>query len=114
MFFFDRVTNGTYSFVSFISNSNPVGGSFAAVISAKTQFFDQVKTNSTLKLINRIFKALQKLLKRFTGIATSVLVLPTLFALWPSSPTPTLQVFAVILVLYLKDLELEERGFKTV
>ena len=58
-FSFDKVTTG-HKFFSFNSNSNPVGGLFAAVILAKTQFFDQVKINSTSQLINGIFKALQK------------------------------------------------------
>ena len=39
------------------------------------------KINSTSQLINGIFKALQKLLKCFSGITISVLFLPTLFAL---------------------------------
>ena len=52
----------------------------SAVISTKTQFFDQVKINSTSQLISGIFKLLQKLLKCFSGITTSVLFLPTLFA----------------------------------
>ena len=78
-FSFDEVTTGTYNFVSVIWNSNPVGGLFATVISAKTQFFDQVKINSTSQLISGIFKLLQKLLKCFSGITTSVSFLPTLF-----------------------------------
>ena len=72
----DKVTTGTYNFVSFIWNSNPLGGTIAGlfprafllVISAKTQFYDQVKINSTSQSINGIFKALQKLLKCFSGI----------------------------------------------
>ena len=79
-FFFDKVTTGTYYFVPVIWNSYPVGGLFATVISAKTQFFGQVKINSTSQLINGILKLLQKLLKCFSGIATSVSFLPTLFA----------------------------------
>ena len=50
------------------------------VISAKTQFFEQVKINSTSQLISGIFNFLQKLLKCFSGITTSVSFLPTLFA----------------------------------
>ena len=44
-FLFDKVTTGTYNFVSIILNSNPVGATIAglaaafAVLSAKTQFF---------------------------------------------------------------------------
>ena len=77
-FSFDKVTTGTYNLVSFIWNSNPVGGLFATAISAKTQVFDQV--NSTSQLINGIFKLIQKLLKCFTGVTTLVSFLSTLFA----------------------------------
>ena len=85
---FDKVTTGTYNFVSVILNSNPVGATISglppyaslSVISAKTQFFDQVKINPASQSISEILKLLQKLLKCFSGIATSVLFLPTLFA----------------------------------
>ena len=82
--------------MSVISNLNSVGATIAVlaialtVISAKTQFLDQVKINSTSQLINGMFKVLQRLLKCFSGITTSVSVLPTLFASYPSSPAPTL------------------------
>ena len=76
----------------------------------KHTFFDKVKINSTSQLISGIFKHLQKLLKCFSEITISVSFLPTLLASYPSSSSPTLQVFPVILVLYLKDSELEERG----
>ena len=89
-FSFDKVTIGTYGFVSFVSNSNQVGATIAggsllfpaslAVISAKTHFLDQIKINSTSQLINYMFRNLQKLLKCFSGITTSVLFLPTLSA----------------------------------
>ena len=87
-FYFDKVTTGTYNLVSVIWNSNPIGATIAGsspsasfvVISAKTQFFDHVNTNSTSQLISGIFKLLQKLLKYFRGIATSVTFLPTFFA----------------------------------
>ena len=86
-FSLDKVITGTYNFVSAISNVNTTGATIAgllpsasfAVISAKTQFFDQVKISSTSQLISRIFKLLQKLLKCFNGITTSVSFLPTLF-----------------------------------
>ena len=77
----------------------PAGG-VLTVISAKTQFFDQVKINSTFQLINGIFKALQKLLKCFSGITTFEFVNESLFC----------RVFPAIIVSYLKDSELEERG----
>ena len=79
-FYFDKVTTGTYNFVSVVWNSNLVGGLFVAAISAKTQFFHQFKISSIPQLINGIFKVLQKLLKYFSGIKTSVLFLPTMFA----------------------------------
>ena len=97
-FSFDKVATGTYSFVSLILNSNPFGGTIAGllpcvfllVVSAKTQFFDQVKVNSTSQFISGIFQPYQKLLKCFSGITISVSFLPTLFASYPSSPAPTL------------------------
>ena len=65
-FSFDKVTHGTYSFVSVISNVNVTSATIAGlaaastVIAAKIQFFDQVKINSTSQLISEIFKLLQK------------------------------------------------------
>ena len=85
-FSFDKITTGTYNFVSVILNFAPDGATIAglavasSVISAKTQFLDQVKINSTSQLISGIFKLLQKLLKCFSGIATSVSFSPILFA----------------------------------
>ena len=84
--------------MSVILNSNPVGAAIAglspsgslSVLSTKAKFFDQVKINSTSQLISGIFKLLQKLLKYFSGITTSVSFLPTLFASYPSPPEPTL------------------------
>ena len=74
--------------MSVSSNSNPLGGTIAGlsscafllVASAKTQFFDPVKINSTSQLNSGIFKLLQKLLKCFSEITTSVSFLRTLFA----------------------------------
>ena len=104
--------------MSVISNVISAGGTNARllpcasllVISAKSQFLGQVKINSTSQLINGVFKTFQKLLKCYSGITISVSFLPTLFASYPSSSCPTLSVFPVILVFYLKDSELEERG----
>ena len=87
-FSFDKLRTGTYNFVSAILNSNPVGATIAgllpcaslSVVSAKTQFLDQVKINSTSQLTTGIFKLSQKLLKYFSGITPSVSFLPTLFA----------------------------------
>ena len=84
--------------MSVILNIAPDGVTFA-VISAKTQFSDQVKINSTSQLIRGIFKLIQKLLKCFNGITTFAFVNESLSS----------GVFPVILVLYLKDSELEER-----
>ena len=44
------------------------------VISSKTQFLDQVKTNSTSQLITGIFKLFQKLLECFSGIKSFAFV----------------------------------------
>ena len=82
-FSFDKVTTGTYNFVPVISNIVSAGGTIAGllpcafllVISAKAQFLDQVKVNSTSQWISGIFKLLQKLLRCFSGVS----FLPTLF-----------------------------------
>ena len=84
-FSFDKVITGAYNFVSVISNSNPVvvtiagllPSAFLSVISAKTQFLDQVEIYSTSQLIGGIFKLFQKLLKWLNGITASVSFLPT-------------------------------------
>ena len=69
-FSFDKITTGTYNFVSVILNFAPDGVTiaglpscaFLAVVSVKTKFYDQVKINSTSQLISGIFKLFQKLL----------------------------------------------------
>ena len=107
-FSFDKVTTGTYNFVSAILNVAPDGAAIAGllpsaslvVISAETQFLDQFKINSVSQLINGIFKAPQKLLKCFSGITTFAFVNESLSS----------GVFPTMFVLYLKDSELEERG----
>ena len=105
-FSFDKVTTGTYNFVSVVLNVAPDGATIAqsasafTVISAKTQFLDQVKINSTSQLISGIFKLLQKFLKCFSGITSFAFVNKSLSS----------GIFSVILVLYLKDSGLEERG----
>ena len=66
--------------MSVILNSNPVGATIVglspsaslSVISIKIQFLDQFKINSTSQLISGTFKLLQKSLKCFGGITTSV------------------------------------------
>ena len=94
--------------MSVILNLAPDGATIAglspsaslAIVSAKTQFLDQVKINSTTQLMNGIFKSLQKLLKCFSRITTFAFVNQSLSS----------GVFPAILALYLKDSELEERG----
>ena len=79
-FSFDKVTTGTYNFVSVILNVVPDGATIAVitpaftVISATTQFLDQVKINSTSQLFSGISKLLQKLLKCFSGLTTFAFV----------------------------------------
>ena len=102
LFSFDKVTTDTYNFVSVILNVAPNGATFAGsapastVMLAKTQFLHQVRIISTSQLINVISKFLQKLLKYFNGITTSTFVNESL----------SCGVFPAILVLYLKDSEL--------
>ena len=79
-FYFEKATTETYNFVSFIWNSNLIGAVIAGIILAKTQFLDEVKINSISQLINGILTVLQILLKCFSGITTSVSVLPILVA----------------------------------
>ena len=104
-FSFDKVTTGAYNFVSVVLNVAPDGGTIGGLrtaftdISAKTQFFDHVKINSTSQLINGISKLLQKLLKYFKGITTTF-VNESLFC----------GVFPTVLVSYLKDSESVESG----
>ena len=79
-FSFDKVTTETYNFFSFILNVALDGATIArsasafTVISAKTQFLDQVKFNYISQIINGIFNTLQKLLKCFSGIAAFAFV----------------------------------------
>ena len=102
-FSFDKVTTGTYNFVSVVLNVASDGGKIGGLrtaftdISAKAQFFDHVKDHVS-QLINGISKLLQKLLKYFKGITTSLFANESLFC----------GVLPTILVLYLKDSELEE------
>ena len=72
----DKVTTGTYNFVSVILNIAFIGEvSLRVFVLALfsmlviTQFSDQVKIKDTSQLINGIFKVLQKLLKYFNGTA---------------------------------------------
>ena len=69
-------------------------------ISAKTQFFDQVKISFTSQLVKGIFKLFQKLPKYFSGITT--------FA--PVNESLSSGVFPTILAFFKKGLELRERG----
>ena len=93
--------------MSVILNVAPDGATIAPlapctaliVISTKTQFLDHVEINSTSQLVNGICKLLQKLLECFSGITTFMFVNESL----------SYRAFPAILVLYLKDSELEER-----
>ena len=79
----DKVTTGTYNFVSVIWNVAFVGLSIAATVGSasgsvslvallvNTQFSDYVKIRFISQLINGMFSALQKLLKCFNGTTTS-------------------------------------------
>ena len=82
----ERVTTGTYNFVSVILNVAFVGvfitglaGLFpwaalavCIIISVKTQFSDQVKIKYTSKLMKGMSKVLQKLLQCFNGTIVSI------------------------------------------
>ena len=70
------------------------------IISAKTKFLNQIKINSASPLINGISKLFHKLLKCFSVITTFASVNESLSS----------GIFPIILLLYLKDSELEERG----
>ena len=72
IFFFDKVTTGTYNFVPVIWHSNPVGVVIAGIILTKTKFLYQVKINSFSQLMNGTFRVLEKLLKCFNGTTISV------------------------------------------
>ena len=104
-FSFDKVTTETYNFMSVILNVAPDGATItglaavSTVISAKTEFLDQVKINSTSQLISGIFETLQKLLKCFSGRTTFAFVKESL----------SNGIFPTMLALYLKDSELEEK-----
>ena len=89
LFLVDKVTAGTYNFVSVIlSFPSPV----ELVI---TQSLDHVKIRLTSQLINGFSSVLQKLLKYFSGP-----IISTSFAF------PSAGVFPVIFVLYLNDSDL--------
>ena len=102
----DKVTTGTYNFVSVILNVAPIGaltlgtgesvlGSTSCVVSSVIiKFLDQAKVKCTSHLINGLFNVVQKLLTCFKGTEN---LTPFLF--------PSLAVFPVIFALYLKDSE---------
>ena len=87
----DKVTSGTQRFVS-------VTGNFFAQVAEKNNTLDLVKMRLMLKLVKRISRNLQKLLKYFdsTSILTSFLLLPT-------------GVFPIIFTLDLNKLLLPEK-----
>ena len=95
--FVDKVTTGTYNFVSvilnvaffgaFILSHASTGGSASGsaclancvVISVKAQFLDQVKVKDSLQLIKGMSKYLQKLLKYFNERTISRFLLAFMF-----------------------------------
>ena len=113
--FVDKVTTGTYNFVSVILNIAFVRACIAgiaglsswgtlavcAAISVKTQFSDQVKIKDTSKLIKGMSRLLQKLLKCFNGTTISRFFLDFVFPC--SVPLFVFDVFPVILLFYLKE-----------
>ena len=79
----DKVTTGTYNFVSSILNvafvgllTTDTGSASLVVLLVISQFSDQVKIRFILQLINSISSVLQKLFKCFNGttISTSFLL----------------------------------------
>ena len=84
----------------------PHSGGLAScvVISVKTQFPDHAKVKDTSKLIKGMSKVHQKLLKYFNGTTISRLFLVFMFS--SSVPLFAFDVFPVVLLLSLKDLEL--------
>ena len=90
----DKVTTGTYKFVSVILNF-PL-----PVELVKAQLGDHVKIKLTSQLIYGISRVLQKLLKYFNGT-----IISTSFSL------PSSGVFPVIFILDLNDLEFAKLSF---
>ena len=83
----DKVTTGTYNFVSVIWNIAPVGETsfhlFVITLLSMlviTHSLGQGKIKDTSQLINGISKVLQKLLRYFNGTAISTSFLPDFFA----------------------------------
>ena len=75
----DKVTTGTWNFVSGIVN---VRSWFAAVPANKDNFFDQVYIRLIPQLNNGISSVLQKLLRYFSGTITSASFV-SLFLVFP-------------------------------
>ena len=123
--FVDKVTTGTYKFVSVILNVAFVGAfilSYAStggsasgsafltncvVILVKAQLLDQVKVKDSLQLIKGMSKYLQKLLEYFNETTISRFLLAFMFPYWVFSPFSwfAFDFFPVILLLYLKPSE---------
>ena len=106
----DKVTTGTYNFVSFILNVAPAiaglaglsscAGTAAVIFkSVKTQSLDQVNVEDTSQLINSISNVLQKLLRCFNG---TIILASYITLLWSLS---LFGVFSTRLLLYLNDAE---------
>ena len=98
----DKVTTGTYNFISLIVKIILLLLTLSLTLSApaadKTQYFVQLNFNSTLQLINCISRDIQKLLQYFNGIAI-VAFLQIPFA-------PSAAVVSNELALYSKHLKL--------
>ena len=107
--FTDKVTTGTYKFVSLIVKIIllelkllSLSPWYSLPSADKTQYFAHLIFNFTLQLINAISSDLQKLFKYFNGTATVAIFRIPLAAFGAGLAT----VFSNNSVLYLKDLKL--------
>ena len=100
----DKVTTGTYNFVSLIEKmllALALSLTLSLPFTDKTQYFLHLSFNSVLQLFNYILGDLQKLLRYFNGTAIVFFRMP--LAWFGASGA---LVFPNDLVLYLKDLKL--------
>ena len=103
----DKVTTGTYNFVSLILKIILLTLAFSLILlllpaADKRQYFVHLSFNSTLQLINGILSDLQKLLKYFNGTAIVAFFRISLALFGAGWAT----VFANNIDLLLKDLKL--------
>ena len=96
----DKVTTGTYNFVSLIVKIilQELALALSAPAADKTQYFVHLRFNTTLQLINGILRDLQKLLKYFNSAVIA--------AFFKIPFVPSTSVFSNNLSLYSKDLKL--------